>query len=99
MNYCCSNKSGYSILLRIQQIKKNQQLNVIEKGSKERLWHHCYGYLGEQSLKKLTGKRLVHSFDYDVSKEIGFCETFIGGNHHRSKVQSIGVHDQKNHLN
>ena len=31
---------------------------MIEKGSKERLWHHCYGYLGEQSLKKLTGKGL-----------------------------------------
>ena len=72
---------------------------MIEKGSKERFWHHCYGYLGEQSLKKLTGKRLVHSFHYDVSKEIGFCETCIGGNHHRSKVHSIGVHDQKNYLN
>ena len=90
---------GILYYLEYSKLKKNQQLNVIEKGSKERLWHHCYGYLGEQSLKKLTGKRLVHSFDYDVSKEIGFCETCIGRNHHRSKVQSIGVHDQKNHLN
>ena len=74
---------------------------MIEKGSKERLWHHCYGYLGELSLKKLAWKGLytVLIMDYDVSKEIGFCETCIGGNLHRSKVHSIGVHDQKDYLN
>ena len=49
---------GILYYLEYSKLKKNQQLNVIEKGSKERLWYHCYGYLGKQSLKKLTGKGL-----------------------------------------
>ena len=83
-------KVGSLYYLEYNELKKNQQLNVIEKESKERLWHRRYGHLGEQNLKKLAGKRLVHSFDYDVSKEIGFCEACIGGKHHRSKFQSTG---------
>ena len=59
-----------------------------EKETKERLLHCCYGHLGKQNLKKLAGKRLVLSFDYDVSKEISFYEACIGRKHHRSKFQS-----------
>ena len=77
-------KVGTLYYLEYNKLKKNQQLNVIEKKSKERHWHRCYGHLGEQNLKKLAGKRLVHSFDYDVSKEIGSCEACIGGKHHKS---------------
>ena len=86
-------KMGSLYYLEYNELKKNQQLTVIEKESKEskeRLWHHCYGYLGEQNLKKVTGKRLVHSYNYDVSTEISFCEACIGGKHHRSKFQSTG---------
>ena len=61
---------------------------MIVKGSKERLWHHRYGHRGEQSLQKLAGKRFVNSFDYDISKDIGFCEACISGNHHRSRICS-----------
>ena len=81
-------KTGSLYYLEYNELKKNQQLTVIEKESKERLWHHCYGHLGEQNLKKVAGKRLVHSYNYDVSTEISFCEAYIGGNHHRSKFQS-----------
>jgi len=28
----------------------------------------------------------VNSFDYDASKEVSFCETCIGGKHHKSPV-------------
>ena len=65
-------------------------LSVVEKESKERLWHHRYGHLGEQNLQKLANKMLVGNFDNDVTKEIGFCETCIGGKHHKSHFQSSG---------
>ena len=38
----------------------------------------------------IAGKRLVDRFDYDISKEVGFCEMCIGGKHHRSHFQSTG---------
>ena len=65
------------------EYKRNQSINVAVQ-SKERLWHRWYGHLGEQSLTKLANGALVESFDYDSSKEIGFCETCIGGKHRRS---------------
>ena len=61
-----------------------------EKASKERLWHRRHGYIGEKNLKKLADKRLVNNFDYDVSKQIGFCETCTRGKHHRNPFQSTG---------
>ena len=84
-------KKGSHCYLEHNELKKNHQMIMIEKDSKERLWYHRYGFLGKQNLKKLAGKRLVHSIDHDVSKEkIGFCEACIGRKHHRSKFQSIG---------
>ena len=59
-------------------------------GSKERLWHRRYGHLGEKNLKNLASNGLVNHFDYDASKEIGFCETCIGGKHHRSHFPNNG---------
>ncbi len=51
--------------------------------SKERLWHRRYGHLGEQNLQKL---------DYDSKKRIGFCETCVGGKHHRSPFEKSKRH-------
>jgi hypothetical protein len=36
-------------------------------------------------LQKLAKKRLVDSFDYDASREMGFCEMCIGGKQSRSQ--------------
>ena len=66
------------------ECKENQSLNVVVQ-SKERLWHRRYGHLGEQSLTKLAKGVLIKGFDYDPSKNIGLCETCIGGKHQRSK--------------
>ena len=90
-------KMGNLYYLQCKEVEKNQQMNVVEKGTKERLWHRRYGHLGEKSLKKLAGKRLV---DYNISKEIGFCETCIGGTVSITKVifRVLGVAVWKNYL-
>ena len=42
--------------------------------------------MGENGLKKLAKLGLVNSFDYDLSNEISFCETCVGGKHHKSQM-------------
>ena len=83
-------KVGSLYYLECTELNKVQQLSVAIKGSKERLWHRRYGHLGEKNLKNLASNGLVNQFDYDASKEIGFCETCIGGKHHRSHFPSNG---------
>ena len=82
-----ASKLGNLYYLECKELEETH-LSVVEKESKERLWHRRYGHLGEQNLQKLANKRLVGNFDYDVTKEIGFCETCIGGKHHKSHFQS-----------
>ena len=60
---------------------RKPQLNVAES---ERLWHRRYGHLGEKSLQKLAKRE---QFDYNVKKNIGFCEACIGGKLHRSRFE------------
>ena len=71
-------------LYYLEHCRKGQQLNVAEEESKERLWHRRYGHLGEQNLQRIAKSELVEQFDYDVKNGIGFCETCVGGKHHRS---------------
>ena len=75
-------------LYYLEFCRKPQQLNVVEKKSKERLWHRQYGHLGEQSLKKLASKELIQRFDYNVTNSIGFCETCTRGKLHRSRFET-----------
>ena len=77
-------KLGNLYYLQCKELEKIQ-LSMAEK---ERLWHRRYGHLGEQNLQKLASKRLVGHFDYDITKEVGFCETCIGGKHHKSQFQN-----------
>ena len=67
---------------------KPQQLNVVGKESKERLWHCRYGHLGEQSLWKIARKELVEQFNYNVTNSIGFCKTCTGGKLHHSRFET-----------
>ena len=64
-----------------------QRANVAEK-NKERLWHRRYGHLSERKLQEMAKSDLVRKLDYNSSKTIGFCETCIGGKHHRTKFDS-----------
>ena len=101
------NKSGCQILNKEKKIvasatrvgnlyylkyhRKEQNLNVAEK-STEMLWHRRYGHLGEQNLKSLANSELVKDFDYNASKNIGFCESCIGGKQHRAPFDSSERH-------
>ena len=53
--------------------------------SKEEVWHRRFGHLGVRNLQKLAKDELVSGYDYDVSKDIGFCELCTEGKHHRSQ--------------
>ena len=46
------------------------------------LWHQRYGHVGEQNLKSLANGKLVKQFDYNSSRDLGFCESCIGGKQH-----------------
>ncbi len=70
-----------------------QQINVAEnqsRGTKENAWHRRYGHLGVQSLQKLAKEKLADGFNYDASKEIGFCKPCAEGKHHQSQFPTGG---------
>ena len=50
--------------------------------------HRRYGHVGEQSLKSVAGGNLVERFDYNLSGDLGFCESCIGGKQHRNPFES-----------
>ena len=80
--HCFCYQNGKSILPEFS--RDQHHLNVTTKVNKERLWHRRYGHLSEQNLHKLARKGLVEVFDYNETNSIVFCETCIGGKHHRS---------------
>lgn len=56
-----------------------QHVNTTESRNevtKEDMWHCHFGHLGARNL------RLIDGFDYDVLKEINFCELCTEGKHH-----------------
>ncbi|RXN36740.1 Retrovirus-related Pol poly from transposon TNT 1-94 [Labeo rohita] len=66
------------------QVHVTENVNV-HKETKEQIWHRRYGHLGIHNLKKLRSECLVDGFDFDVSKDIDFCDSCAEGKHHRSK--------------
>ena len=67
----------------------SHQVNVADNQchelvTKEEMWHRRLGHLGKQSLQKLAKNELLVGFNYDVSKEIHFCEPYAQEKHHRS---------------
>ena len=66
----------------------NQQIHATI--AKENLWHRRFGHLGERGLCQLVKEDLVNGFDYDVSKEIEFCEACVSGKIHRKPFSGTG---------
>ena len=62
----------------------------VRQESKEEVWHRRFGHLGVRNLQKLAKDKLVSGYDYDVSKEIGFCESCAEGKHYRSQFPTGG---------
>ena len=75
-------------LYHLEYCHKTQSASVANSANKEKLWHRRYGHLGEQNLKQLARDNLVEHFDYNSKNTIGFCETCVGGKHHRSPFTS-----------
>lgn len=69
-----------------------EKVNVTDIENKERLWHRRYGHLGEENLRKLAKLEMTEQFDYNEKKNIGFCETCVGGKHHRSPFEKKKKH-------
>ena len=71
----------------LEHCRKGESINATEK-SNEMLWHRRYGHVGEHNFKDLANGKLVEKFDYDSSRDLGFCESCIGGKQHRSPFNS-----------
>ena len=72
---------------------KKVYLNAAEVEShkpKEYTWHRRFGHLGVGSLQKLADQKLVKGFNYDFSKEIGFCQACIEGKPHKTTFPDKG---------
>lgn len=80
-------KVGSLYYLDYQEITECHQANTVETKepeSKESIWHRQFGHLGVINLQKLA-RDMIKSFDYDASNDLTFCETCIGGKHHKSQ--------------
>lgn len=58
--------------------------------SKEFIWHKRFGHLNEKSLRILASQQLVDDFDYNISKQIPFCESCVEGKLHKIPFPSQG---------
>ena len=59
--------------------KPFSQLVNSARHSRENLWHHRFGYLGERNLQMLKKVDLVKGFNYNVLKDVEFCESCVSG--------------------
>ena len=70
-----------------QQKRVDAQLNG---RSKEFIWHQRFDHLNEKSLRTLASQQLVDEFDYNVSKNIPFCESCVEGKLHKTSFPNEG---------
>ena len=82
-------KAGNLYYLKCKPLK-NEQINSASHQSKENLWHRRFGHLGERNLCTLKKDGLVNGLDYNVSKEIDFCESCVSGKIHQSSFPKSG---------
>ena len=80
-------KIGSLYYLDCQKISRSQQVNATETKpeSKESIWYRRFGHLEVRNLQKLARDYMVNSFDFDASTDLAFCETCVGGKHHKSQ--------------
>ena len=73
-------------LYQLDHKSNHQRASIVKQPEiKEDVWHRRYGHLGVSSLQKLANKNLVNGFDFDLSKELTFCEACPQGKQHRNK--------------
>ena len=74
--------------------RDTQQATAAKHGggmSQEELWHRRYGHFGVQNMRKLVAEEMVVRLDCKMSKDIGVCEPFVEGKHHRAKFDTSGA--------
>ena len=54
------------------------------------MFAHSFGHLAMKNLQKLATDQLVNGLDYDVTKDIKFCELCVDEKHHRSLFPKSG---------
>ena len=57
---------------------------------KEEIWHQRFGNLVMKNLQKRATDQLVNGLDYNLIKDIKFCEPCVDGKHHRSSFPQSG---------
>ena len=73
-------------LYYLECLDSRQQVHTASvEETKETIWHRRFGHLSAQNLQKLRRDQMVSGFDFDASKDIGFCESCVEGKHHRSQ--------------
>ena len=86
-------RKGNLYYLSCQQ-KRVDQVHVsdvrLNGRSKEFVWHQRFGHLNEKSLRTLASQQLVDDFDYNVSKQIPFCESCVEETLHKTPFPSEG---------
>ena len=63
---------------------------ICSSGDKKEIWHQRFGHLGMKNLQKRATDQLVNGLDYDVTKDIKFCEPCVDGKHHHSSFPKSG---------
>lgn len=59
------------------------------------MWHRCYGHFGVSILQKLANKNLVDCFDFDLLKELTYCEACPQGMTPKKVVRCGGKMNEK----
>jgi len=75
-------------LYYLRHCKKGEVLMQLKKPMKYCSIEGIDRHVGEQKLKSLANGKPVEYFDYDSSRELGFCESCISGKQHRSPIDS-----------
>ena len=76
-------------LYQLDHKVNHERVNFAQKSdTKEDIWHKRYGHLGLSNLQKLARKNLVKGFDFNVTRELTFCEACPQGKQHRTKFPS-----------
>ena len=62
-------------------------MSVIQRENKVRLWHRQFGYLNEQSMKKLVKKELVNHLDCTTTGKV--CEVKVQSKNSFNLIETV----------
>ena len=82
-------RGGLYYLSFNQPSQVQTKVNMITE-SNETLWHQRFGHLSETNLQKLAKEEFVNGFNYNVSNNVGFCESCVSGKIHWTQFPTSG---------